>query len=551
MLIVSEEFKQAMIAPVRTFGCQVEIRQNENDLNEITILTDEDSVKSIEIQRVGDNSKFYGYGICQRLNLKLVDLSDELQPVVNSPVMVRIGILTSNGVIEYVNWCTFYISQRNRSEDEGQISITAYDKIEEASKHTLSELSITTPYTIKSFAQAIATYLGLGFGLANIPDDDFSFNLSYEEGANFSGTETLREALNCVAEATGTIFFINHEDKLIFKRLDITGGALAEITEDDYFSLTHSGNRRISKVAHVTELGDNVASELTTTGTTVYIRNNPFWDLREDIAAIVDNALNDVGNLTINQFDITWRGNLPLECGDKIDMRQVCLDGCVESAYVLDDVITFDGAFGQRTQWSYQGSDVDGETNPSNIGDAINQTYAKVDKVNRQIDLVASETADNTEKIATIQLNTDSIAASVSELTETVNTNNDDLTEEVKKIKNSVETQITPEDVQIQINTSIETSLENGVSKVETTTGYTFNDEGLTISKSDSQMSTTITEDGMTVFRDSESVLIANNEGVKAEDLHATTFLIIGENSRFEDFERNSEPRTGCFWIRG
>jgi len=179
MLNVSSEFKQAMVAPVRTFGCEVEVRQNEKDLSEITILTDEDSVKSIEIQRVGDNSKFYGYGICQRLNLKLVDLLDELHPVVNSPVMVRIGILTSNGVIEYVNWCTFYITERHRSEDEGQISITAYDKIEEASKHTVSELSITPPYTIKEFAQAIATYLGLGFGVANVPDDDFSFRLCF------------------------------------------------------------------------------------------------------------------------------------------------------------------------------------------------------------------------------------------------------------------------------------------------------------------------------------------------------------------------------------
>ena len=60
-------------------------------------------------------------------------------------------------------------------------------------------------------------------------------------------------------------------------------------------------------------------------------------------------------------------------------------------------------------------------------------------------------------------------------------------------------------------------------------------------------MQTTITEDGMTVYRDSEAVLIADNEGVKAEDLHATTYLIIGNNSRFEDVNN----RTACYWIGG
>ena len=61
-------------------------------------------------------------------------------------------------------------------------------------------------------------------------------------------------------------------------------------------------------------------------------------------------------------------------------------------------------------------------------------------------------------------------------------------------------------------------------------------------------MKTTITEDGMTVYRNDEAVLTADNQGVKAEDLHATTYLIIGANSRFEDYGTN---RTGCVWIGG
>ena len=92
----------------------------------------------------------------------------------------------------------------------------------------------------------------------------------------------------------------------------------------------------------------------------------------------------------------------------------------------------------------------------------------------------------------------------------------------------------------------ISTALQNGVECVETSTGFTFNESGLLIEKSNSEISTQITEDGMRVMRDGENVLIADNQGVQATNLHATTYLIIGTNSRFEDYDSN---RTGCFWI--
>lgn len=58
-------------------------------------------------------------------------------------------------------------------------------------------------------------------------------------------------------------------------------------------------------------------------------------------------------------------------------------------------------------------------------------------------------------------------------------------------------------------------------------------------------MKTQITEDGMTVYRGSEEQLVADKDGVFAKNLHATTYLIIGTYSRFEDYN----GRTGCFWI--
>jgi len=97
------------------------------------------------------------------------------------------------------------------------------------------------------------------------------------------------------------------------------------------------------------------------------------------------------------------------------------------------------------------------------------------------------------------------------------------------------------------INIGFQEIKDNGVDKVITATGFTFDGEGLTVSKNNSEMSTQISEDGMTVFKNAEEVLIADNQGVKALNLHATTYLIVGNNSRFEDYGN----RTGCFWIGG
>ena len=87
-----------------------------------------------------------------------------------------------------------------------------------------------------------------------------------------------------------------------------------------------------------------------------------------------------------------------------------------------------------------------------------------------------------------------------------------------------------------------------GVAKVSTTTGYTFDENGITVEKSGREIKTQITEDGMIVYKNNKAVLTASSEGVDAVDLHASTYLAVGGRSRFENY---GEDRTGCFWIGG
>ena len=141
-----------------------------------------------------------------------------------------------------------------------------------------------------------------------------------------------------------------------------------------------------------------------------------------------------------------------------------------------------------------------------------------------------------------MQIDVNGISAEVKQVKDDFNNNIEVVNGDIQTLTQKVNASMTAEDVKLQI----QSELNNGVTKVETTTGFTFNEEGLTVSKSGSEMTTQITEDGMTVYRDNTAVLIANNVGVDAVNLHATTYLIVGTHSRFEDYGEN---RTGCFWI--
>ena len=322
--------------------------------------------------------------------------------------------------------------------------------------------------------------------------------------------------------------------KLTTEKVDYT------ISKDMYIDLNSGDNRRLSKIYHTTELGDDVFAELAETGTTQYVRDNPFWNLREDIGTIVDNALAAIGGLTINQFECEWRGNYLVELGDCIGL--VTKDNNTVYSFLLNDTIEYDGSYKQKSLWQYDEEEFDTAKNPSSLGEMLKKTYAKVDKINKQIDVVASESNANSEAISILQLNTDSISASVTKVEQTTADALENINEEIATITSKVNSTITEE----KLNIIISSALENGVDKVETSTGFTFNEEGLMVSKSDSEMKTSITEDGMTVYKNDEAVLIANNTGVNAVNLHATTYLIIGTNSRFEDF---GDKRTGCFFI--
>ena len=529
MIEATETIKSMINSPIRQIKARVELLEGSTLLNTFTY---ENRLKSFTVERIGEG-KFFGYGICQRLNVKVIDNKRELDIKTSNILEVVFGV---NNEYMYA-LPPFKVSEVHRNEDTNELSITAYDWLYQASRHTIGELDLPSNYSIETIAGIVANALELNLRLEGL---DESFYTYYPNGANLDGTETLRELLDAIAEATQTIYYVDNQWNLVFKRMDMRGDAVISIDKEKYFTLKSKTNRRLVAICSATELGDNVKASLKESGTTQYVRDNPFWNMRDDIDVLVSSALNAVGGFTINQFECKWRGNFLIEIGDKIALTTK--DNEIVFSYLLDDTISYDGTYSQTTKWNYTENEAENESNAATLGGAIRQTYARVDKVNKQIDLVASEAKENANSITAIQMNTENINATVQTIEQnSVNAINS-IKSDIEEINKKVSATMSKDDIKLEIQTEI----NNGVKKVSTATGYTFNEEGLTVSKTDSEMKTQITEDGMTVYKNEDAVLTANNIGVDAVNLHATTYLIIGNNSRFEDY---GSDRTGCFWI--
>lgn len=575
----------------------------------VTTYTCNDRLQDFTVERVGQNNKFFGFGIIHKLTVNLIDLDRSLTITKNNSFKVYLGYGD-----QFENpYPTFYADSISRDENTNTITVVAYDILAAANTHTVAEIQV--PYTIRQFAAAATTLLGVAavnfIGVA----DEACLNTYYETGANFEGTESYKAALDSIAEVTQTIYYLDNQNRLIFKRLDKDGAAVFTIGKDIYYDLESGEKRVLNTIVSATELGDNISSSAGSDGVTQYIRNNPFWDLREDRATLIDNAIAAIGGISADQFYCDWDGNFLLEMGDKINI--IAEDDSNLVSYLLNDSIHYDSTLSELSQWIHTDKD-ETASNPSSLGEVLKQTYAKVDKQNKTIELVAGETKDNTANIAALQLTVNGISASVKSLDETTKTLTNDLGEvsgtvnthteniaalvakdnEITASVSSVEAktnelddslnitnqnisklQLTAEDISTSVS-SLETNIterlngidtnydalakevntkvtasditvaiaeerRKGAEKVTTSTGFTFDSNGLTITKSNSEISTNIDEDGLSVYRYNEEVLTADNSGVQAKNLHATTYLIIGKNTYFADY---GIDRAGCFW---
>ena len=504
-----------------------------------------DYLINVKIERQGEN-KFFGYGVSQKLTFK------RRAQMWGSSDMTAFKVSFGDGTEE--GWANalpyFYYDSYNYEETADETTITAYDGIYLANKHLVKEIEDfdINIWETNNILRRLTKFLRCNSEVKYIGFTDnelLNINMSVHNG-NFEGSETIREVLDALAEYEQAIYYIDADNNLVFRRLDKDGDSIYEVDTSQYFTLSNDGEKTLKAICSTTALGDNILAQVPddVMGETQYIRDNGYLANPELVANVLNRAIAAVGGLTISQLKCKWRGNYLLEVGDKISFKRAFNISEKYTCYLTNDVITYDGGLIEETQWKFD-SNANEHSSSSTLGDAIKETYAKVDKVNKQIEMVASEVSSNSKQLATLTVNTDNINASVTNLEKKATERIDALDEAYLEMSEKVAATITSENLTIEVQKQIE---DKGVNKITTATGFTFNENGLLIEKLDKEMTTVITEDGMTVYKSSQPMLSANHTGVDAVNLRATTYLIIGTTSRLENY---GNDRTGCFWIGG
>lgn len=375
MIQVNTDVINAISSPVRKIEARVELFEGSTLVNEFKHTG---KLISFDIDRVGDESKFFGFGVSQKINIKLIDKDRELS--ITTANYFRV-VFTINGE-DLTAYPNFYVTEVHRDENTNELSITAYDALKDIDKLNASNIFIDNwDLSIRGYMSASADALGLVVrdeegaivedGVACNAEGEYT-SLVYAEAAevNIEGTETLRDILNALAEVSHSIYYIDSNNKLHFKDLNSAENGEIEIPKAQYVTLDSGDNRRLSNIVHTTDLSDNLSISTGEVGTTQYLRNNPFIDLNIDnTTLILNDIISNLGNFTINQFNLEWRGDPAVEIGDRLVITTK--DNNTVTSYMLNDTISYNGSLTESTSWSYEDNEEETESTPATIGEII------------------------------------------------------------------------------------------------------------------------------------------------------------------------------------
>ena len=208
-MIINENITNALIAPQRTVKAKVELYKGSTLANTFSY---DGAIQEINIDRVGAEGKFFGFGICQKAVIKLRDN----ERIINIAEGDKLKVYFAAND-EYADTLPeYFVSQVQRNEVTNGLTITAHDAINNAANHTVAELNLDSSYTIKDFIVATRNLLNIPKAVVRNISSTL-YNIEYPEGANFDGTETIRAALDALAEVLQAVYYMN-EKGIIFER---------------------------------------------------------------------------------------------------------------------------------------------------------------------------------------------------------------------------------------------------------------------------------------------------------------------------------------------
>lgn len=457
------------------------------------------------------------------------------------------------------------------------ISIVAYDRVTWLDKDLTQWLAGLQgwPYTLLTFAGMVCQACGLTLVNGSIPNGEYPIKPFAAEGI------TGRQLMQWIGQAAGRFCRATVDGKLEFAWYSPSQVEISPAGENAYFM---NGLRYetyqvapVEKV-QIRQTGTDVGATYpvdSVGGNTYTVTGNLLLtaESTEQLQTVAQGIYNTLHGITYTPCRVVMPVNPAIHAGDIVQVTDK--NGTAFSVYVMTKIQA-----GQKDTLECTGSPRRDSVTAVNSAKftalsgkvlEVQMGVEGLNVANRGLEgrLTAAETviSQNTEEIqhrATRSEVTTDITNAVAEANayagnaadKALNLANANTQNCITEYQTMVATrfQQTAEDITLAIDktTEVQTQVngirQNGTTKVQTSTGYTFNEEGLKISKSGQAMENIIDNTGMYVKKNGEAMLSANNEGVDAVNLHASTYLIVGGRSRFENFEAG---RTGCFWIGG
>ena len=407
----------------------------------------------------------------------------------------------------YKTFGTYIIKSQKKDDDTGFLDLECYDLMLQSMIPYDIEIDYAAgPITVKDLLDAICSRLGWKTGYGTFTNSD-----AVIDGEKFDNTYTFRDVLDQIAQvAAGVIAFKSDTLCVLYPT---STGEIIDASNLRALTIGEKYGPVNSVVLARTPQEDNIyaqdAESIEANGLTeVKIENNQIMDShREDF---IDAILQRVNGLQFWLYELESFGIGYLDLCDVFTLET--LDGTQHETLMLSDELQISQSLSERSSLAAPEATETDYTTASTTDRVLNQTILKVDKQAQQITALVSKT--------------DGLEAQVTHMTEVM---------------------IDSDSVDIKISKAI-----GDIDSVTTSTGYTFDEEGLKISKDGEPMENRLDNTGMYVTRDGEEILGANHEGVTALNLTSRQFLIVGDNSRFENYDDGTDhKRTACFYIGG
>ena len=409
----------------------------------------------------------------------------------------------------YIEYGSYIIKESAKDEEKQSITLECYDLMLLSMIPYDLALDFSTGVTVKGFLDAICDRLGWTKGYS-----EFFNSGVLVDGEKYDSGDTFRDVLDDIAEvAGGMIGFVGDELRVIYPT------DKGQTLDEENLKTLKIGKKYgpvnsivLSRAPQEDNIYNQDTDSIAEHGLTeIRIENNQIIDShRDDFIAGISEAL---FGLSFELYELDSFGIGYLSFGEIFTIQTA--DGIEHKALMLcDDLEITQGVSENSRLEAPEATETDYKA-ASKTDKALNKTILKVDKQAQEITALVSRT--------------ETVEGAVSGL-ET-------------KVTHLTEIAMDSDSVDIKISKAVE-----GIDSITTSTGYTLDQNGLHINKSGEEMENKLDNTGMYVNRGGDNILTANNEGVDAINLRSRQFLIIGDNSRIENY---GSGRTACFFIGG